>query len=369
MSKLETADQPNPLPGPDAATQPNAAASAAAKAGVSRLNIVLLALLLIQVVLIAVTYWPAPASQANDALLLAGMQAADVDRIALTGVDGVEVELVRGGDGWLLPNLDDYPALGDKVEETLTKLLAIETDRLVTRTRESHARLKVAEQAFERKVSLHGGDGIEKSIYIGTSAGAGATHVRLEGSDETYLTSEIAAWELNAPIANWVELLYVSLPAADLVAVELSNANGDLSFQRDENGDWQLDGLSEGEALAADRISSLLTQVATVRMTEPVGRTEQPDYGMEAPQATLVLTTRNAAGGEESVTLLVGAEVDERDEESDHLFKSSASPYFVTIPGYTAKGFIDKTRADYLVEESASGDVESDDPFPSLSSD
>ena len=79
-------------------------------------------ILLVQVVAIAVTYWPRSTTETAAGPLLGDLQAEEVSRITFTGSDGVEIELARGGDGWLLPGVDEYPALDVKIDETLASI-------------------------------------------------------------------------------------------------------------------------------------------------------------------------------------------------------------------------------------------------------
>ncbi|HXF64413.1 MAG TPA: DUF4340 domain-containing protein, partial [Caldilineaceae bacterium] len=156
----------------------------------NRLNLALAVVLVIQTALAVVVYWPRTTSGGGEALL-PDVTAEEVTSLRIADAEGNEVVLERGEEGWTLAGTDGYPANEEKINTSLDKLLALNGDRLVTQTAASHKQLQVAEDDFVRRITLNAG-GDEYTLYLGSSAGAGATHLRLAGNDATYLTSEVA---------------------------------------------------------------------------------------------------------------------------------------------------------------------------------
>jgi hypothetical protein len=126
----------------------------------SRRNQVLSLVLVIQIALAAVIFWPrSTASGAAAGPLLENFNADQVISLTITDTDSNHVTLTKGAQGWALPEADDYPADGQKISELLNKIEGVRTNRLVTRTESSHQRLKVDENDFVRLVEVQLADG------------------------------------------------------------------------------------------------------------------------------------------------------------------------------------------------------------------
>ncbi len=302
---------------------------------------ILTIILILQIGLAAVVLWPRSAGSAEvgEALLM-DLSGEDIQQIEIEDGDGDSITLVRSEDGWVLPEVDDFPAVTAKVDLLITSLLEITNDRLITRTESSHRQLKVAEDAFERKIVLSSGEASLRTLYIGSSPSFGSAHVRLEGEDETYLTGSIAAHQANADAASWVDTAYHSVPQEEIRAIRLKNANGEWEFEKDEEGNWSLAGLAEGEELNASTMSTLGNRAASINLSEPLGLEENAAYGMAEPLAILVIQT-----DEKTITLSVGA-FDE--ESSTYVVKSSESQYFVRVSEFTANPLVDNSDEDII---------------------
>lgn len=333
-------------------TQTTLPAAGQPRPALSRVNLMLLALLALQLLAVAWVYWPRAGSPEGTPLL-PGVSADQVTRLRIADADR-SVELERTGDGWVMAGTDGYPANTEKITTTLASLIGITTDRLVTTTPASHARLQVAPDAFARQVTLTtpGGDQV---IYLGSSAGAGATHVRLDGNDATYLTSGLDVWQLDTAPSSWVNATYFSLPADEVVSLTLQNANGTLTFVKDENGEWTLQDRAPDEEVLAANISTLVTRATGVNLTVPLGTSDKPEYGMADPLATLTLQTQNEQGETAEYTLRLGA----KGADNTYVFKASSSPHYVRIAGFTGDEFANKQRADFLPQPEAA-DTETD---------
>lgn len=311
-----------------------------------RLNVILAAVLVIQALLTAFVYWPRPAAGGDNQPLLGDLAADAVTGVTITDNSGRTVALERTADGWTLAGTDGYPAKETKITETLDKLLAITANRQVTTQAASHRRLQVAEDEYQRKVEVATDSGVH-TLFLGSSAGAAATHVRAAGEDATYLTGAIAAWELDTAVSGWIDAAYFSAPAADIVRLTVQNANGTLTFVRDDNDEWTLSDLAAGEEVLPNNITTLVNRVAFLNLQTVLGKSEQPEYGLAEPQATVEVTVKGEDGGETTTTFVVGAK---NTDSNTYYFKSSASPYYVLLAAYTGDEFVQKQRSDFLAQ-------------------
>lgn len=310
----------------------------------SRLNQILIGLLVVQLALVGFIFWPRSSSQAAGGPLLANFDAAEVTALTIADGEGNHLSLAKRGDQWMLPDKGDFPVDGEKVTPFLEKIAAVQADRLVTQTEGSQARLQVAPDEFNRRLELTLADGSTDELYVGSSAGAGATHVRAADRPQVYLTGELAAWDANPQVTAWVDTLYFTVPQTATTGLTLENQNG--AFEFTQAGDtWTMAGLAEGETLDQAAVSSLLNQASSVRLTDVLGAEEQTDYGLAEPLATVTLET-----GDGTYTLQVGA----RDETTNsYVFHASNSPYYVRVAGWAGDAFANKTRADFLAEPPA----------------
>jgi len=310
----------------------------------SRTNRILAVVLVVQIVLIAVAFWPRPASVAGGESLLAGLEAEQIAQLTISDETGDQVKLAKEMGNWVLPEADDYPCTENTVPEFLDKIVALKANRLVTQTPASHKRLKVADDAFERRIELELADGAIHSLYLGTSPSYGVSHVRVVGRDEVYLAS-LSASDAGVNASNWVDTLYFSVTQDQIVALTLEKANGRFEFEKDEAGTWTMKDLAADETLNENNVKSLVSRASSLRMLRPLGKTEQDDYGLKEPNAVVTVETRDDEGNTKTSTILVGAK---DDEDNSYVVISSESPYYVRVSEYTVKDFAEKVRDDFL---------------------
>lgn len=313
----------------------------------SRRNQILALVLVVQIVLGVVVFWPRTvASDTGGGPLFPDFEADEVTALTIVDSEDNRVTLAKNGEAWVLPEADDYPADSEKITPILEKIEGIETDRLVTRTDASHRRLQVAGDDFSRRLEISLADDGQRQLYVGSSAGASATHVRAADQSEVYLTGELTPFEVNAQASSWIDTLYFTVPQTATVALTLENSNGTFEFER-EGDSWTMAGLAADETLNQNSVTSLASQASSIRMTEPIGTEEQATFGLEEPQATITLET-----AEETYTLRIGAQ---NEEDDSYILASSDSPYYVRIAGFTGNNFVDKTRDDFLEAPPAEG--------------
>lgn len=302
----------------------------------------LMAALLVQIALVVAVFWPRAAVEAAGAPLFPGLTAEQIVEVAIRDERGESLALLRQGDGWVLADTDGFPAKEAAVQTLLEQIVTLRTDRLVTRTKTSHGPLQVAADAFVREIALRTAEGASYTLYLGSSPSYGATHFRLAGQDETYLTGGLTSWTASAAPASWVDTAYLSVPQADVRRLAVSNALGEYTLVRDAEGQWTLEDLAEGETMDSAVAASLAARATSFNLLRPLGRTEQPDYGLAAPQATVTLETAT-----ETLTLRVGSQ----GVDGSYIVKSSGSDYYVRVSEYAVKDLAEKGREALLKGE------------------
>ncbi len=324
----------------------------------TRWNQLLLIVLIAQVALAIGLNLPENPVNSSSGPLLAGYTVDAVDEVKITDNNGVEVVLAKMDGGWVMAEADNYPAQASNIEDVLDGIAGITTDRLIARNPTSHRRLEVKDDSFQRRITLKQGDQTD-TIYVGSSAGASATHVRLDDDNTVYLTDSLTAWNVPATISHWVDTTYFTQPRANFVEVTVKNSNGVFEFIK-EGGEWMYQGIGEGETFDTNSIDSLFTNIANVRMTRPIGK----DFDMSEPLATVTLTVEvenNAAevtpepndgngATAETVTHIYTLQLGPQIEGStDYALSASESEYYVQVQDTWANTLIDLSHDSLLL--------------------
>lgn len=317
-----------------------------------RHNLILTIILAVQIILSVVVFWPRAAATGGTPLI-ANLKVDDIAALIITDDQGNTIALRRGSGGeWGLPGADDYPADADKVTPLLEKIVQIKIDQPVTRTDASHGQLQVAGDDFMRRILIETTAGTGYTLYLGTSPQYGATHVRLDGQDEAYLTSELSAWDVSATASSWIDTTYFVLEQNELAQVTLENANGTFTFvntlvdvpsEEQDVPDWTLVGIGADEQLADSEIKTTIGKGTWVTMIEPLGTEEQADYGLTEPLATVEIQK-----GDGAVTILYVGAQDPVDKS--YVVKVTESPYYARVADYNITPLVDRVRDDFIAQ-------------------
>jgi hypothetical protein len=310
----------------------------------NRGNQILVAVLVVQIALAVLVFWPRQASVAAGEPLLAGVEVDQIARVTIRDAAGEQVQLAKTDDGWVIADAGGYPATEGAVPELLDKLVGLRSGRLVAETAGSYQRLQVADQNYAHRVELKLEDGTLRTLYLGTSPSFGAIHVRVAEQTPVYLASDLSSADVGSRVSNWIDTSYFSVPQDQIVAVTLENRNGTFEFQK-VGEEWTMAGLAADETLDTGSVTSLVSRATSVRMLRPLGTEPMPSYRMDAPSAVLVLNARSPEGTATTYTLHVGAR---SEEDSSYVIKSSESPYYVRVAEFTAQDWVEKDHQGFL---------------------
>lgn len=341
----------------------------------SKGNRILAAVLVVQVVAAAALFLPTVtgSQQPTGGPLLQNFNSDDVVGLIIHDNANNELDLTKSGVNWVLPKVDNYPVTASNVSSFLDKLKALQTNRLIAQSQSSQSRLHVAPDQYERLVEIQQGGNKVTRLYIGTSGGTNATHMRIDDQAQIYLTSGLASTDAATNASAWVDTAYYSVTQDNIVNLNVKNDNGTFNFKK-VNGAWTLDGLANGEVFKTDSITSLLTQVSSISLTMPLGLTEQDKYGLKSALAIVTVTTSQQViptaqptsallnppfvpkgtptaaptqatqNVETTSTLQIGA----KQSSGDYALKASTSTYYVDVNATTAEAFINLKKADLL---------------------
>ena len=311
----------------------------------SKRNQILAGILLAQALLAVFVLWPRSAPASAGAPLFADFEASDVTSLKISDQDKNMVELKKLGSDWVLADADSFPVDASKVTPILDKIAAIKTNRLVTRTSDSHKRLQVAADDFLRKVEFTLSSGAAHTLFIGSAPGTRATHVRADQQSEVFLASDLSSYEVGAQETSWIKTTYVSITQTEMVGLTVTNITGTLQFSKDVSGAWTLDVLPAGAALDTGAVTSLVSQAANVTLLKPLGKQAKPEYGLDKPQATVAVRFESGDQPVATLTLTIGAK---DPTDNSYYVKSSASEYIVKVSEYSVRDFVTKTAQDFV---------------------
>lgn len=279
----------------------------------NRTNRILAGALLVQLVLAVLVFLRKDEARIGKLEpLLEGVEAEKVDRIRVfdawppakeEGEDAAKkdrkpdqpaVELVKRGSDWQLASHFDYPADGSKVSELLDKVTAIRTRGALASGKARQKQLEVADDSYQRKLVLTAG-GKDVTLYIGASAGARQTSVRLAGSDEVHGASGLSAFAVGATPASWIDTAYFKVEKEQIASLEVTNANGTFSLEPGAGGTWsvELNGkpieVPAGQEIDKDLIDQVVSRVATLTMNEP----GDPKRAIDKPKVTVTVRMKS----------------------------------------------------------------------------
>lgn len=305
---------------------------------------ILAGLLIAQIALLAIVYWPRP-TQATSAPLFPDLKTADVARLTISDKDGKSITLAQQAGNWLLPNAGDFPAQTSKVTALLDKVAGLKTNRLITQTPASHARLQVADNNFVRRLDLETTQGAKYTLYLGSAPRAGATHFRLAGQDNVYQVGNLSSTDAAIEPVGYIDATYLSFADADVTTLTVANAKGKLEFSKTAEGAWTLAELKPDQPLDAGQVQMLLNRIASVNLTRPLGITADPAWGLDKPGAVVTAITKSAQGEGKTYVLQIGA----KDETTNNYYvKASTSPYYVQVASFSLDDFVNKAAADFI---------------------
>ena len=346
----------------------------------SRFHIVLAALAVIQVVLVFVI-------GGNDAVTddvgldghrpMPDLAAVDLGQIVVASKDGKTVDVKRAGDAWVLANRGDYPVRATQVESTtkaLRKLYAIR--KLATDATRYHD-LEVAPDNFHLRITVKNKDGeTVDDFYLGEQGSADKLVYRRVDDEQAWAATGPDSWDFDASTSSWIDTQYTDIPKDDLRRVEIKRKDDSLVLiakvtkktEPPKPGETETEtpkvtetvtwvALVDGKETPADesKVSSLLGSITSLNLAEPVGKELKPEYGFDNPTATATLTMKD-----DSVhTLQVGKK--REGEDNDWYFKSSTSPFVVTLRDYTITDYFQKKVADVLKVEEKKDDAKTPD--------
>lgn len=321
----------------------------------NRRNMILLALLICQVIAVVALYRPAIRQSAEAVVFFPGLSAQLTREITLTDNNGASIRLNHEGGTWQIASRDNIPVAPEKITAVISKLAGLNSSRLVTRTRGSHARLKVADELFSRRLEVKTDTGTT-TLYLGSAPSYQTMHVRLADNDLVYLVEDLAAWELGTEPNGWWQNHYLDIPVETVQGLTLANSHGTIGLARTDDKSWHLgsDG-QEDRQIGNEAVSQLLAAAASLTASDYLGRNPDASYGLAKPAVTMTLSFKKPA---ETETKQVRVEIGPAAAEGgQHVAKSSDSAFYVRLTATEIERLLNASADDFPVGAAADVDM------------
>lgn len=188
----------------------------------------LLLVLLIQCGIAGVVFWPKQGAGGKAAAnTLAPVSSDMIDELRIGDESDNEAVLVRSGERWLLPDLENLPADAEKVEALLSGVTEQNLSWPIARSSAARQRFQVADYYYQRRLTMLFDGEKQGTLYLGTSPGFRKVYARSAGQDAIY-SIELNTFDVPATADAWLEpkLLQVRAPLridADLYNLYLEN--------------------------------------------------------------------------------------------------------------------------------------------------
>ena len=320
----------------------------------STTNIVLMLLFIAQLGLLS--FWQLRGSVAPpSAEALVDIALDEVQSLEVVDAAGSSLNIERLDGAWVLANSDGFPVQASAIDPLLAKLLAIRNDSLVAQKASSHARLKVAENDFEKYIELQGA-GKNIALYFGTSPRASSIHVRRGDQNAVYIGRDIQSFDLRTTLSAYIDSNYINIAPNNLLALDIERDGQSYSFSPlNDNGNWRLDA-DEAIAVAGlapedfdpDKIDEFVRSAQRISLTTPMGTSEEASYGLDEPVA-IARYSIASEGASEVVELLIGAELD-----GQRVIKASNQPHYVRASGLSVGDIVGLSLESFLADEEIS---------------
>jgi hypothetical protein len=284
---------------------------------------------------------------------LMAFDSKSVTAIRIEGGSEGPVTLAKADQGWVIADLADFPADGAKVDQLLEKLAGLKRPLPVATSPEAQRRHKVADEGFERRVTLEAGDKPVATLILGDSPGFRRTFVRPAGESVVF-DLDLALFDASNRQDDWLARDNLRLGQETIERI----GSGDWALVKAEST-WGLEGSDQAPDEAA--VNGLLNRLASLSFRGVLGSEDKPEYNQSAPMLEIAL---GLAGGTERQYRISQAQ-----DGEDLVLKVSDRPWYYKLSELDLEGLKDLSRDKLLGTEPAEAEVVPADTEPAVPED
>jgi hypothetical protein len=280
-------------------------------------------------------------AQPPSAALLA-FEPAQITSIRIAGAPGEELVLDKSDAAWVLPTAWNAPADASQVEQFLQRLHGLQQGLPVAGTAGARQRFEVAEEKFQRHVTLLAAGEPVASVYFGTSPGLRKVHARNAGADRVYAVS-FAIYEAPDQADDWLDKALLRIGENELRAIEFDGLSLTRAAGEEASGSapWQLLGADAGADLQQDKATALAAAVARLQVRKVLGDADQPVYQQAAPRLRLRLRGADADA--------IDWTLSKPEQGESYVLKSSQYPWYFEVSDWSAQALLEAATRQALL--------------------
>jgi len=289
--------------------------------------------LLVQLLLVIWIWWPQKSETFIQSGLFDGMNWEKLKTISIKDQEE-ELVLIKTNDQWIVPDQFDYPADKKKLAEIFKKLKGLNSGFIVGQTQNSHKRLEVSNDQFQKKVSFSK----DLGFYLGTSPQFKKVHIRRFTQKEVYTTDQLSSYDLPTDSNNWIEKNFVKIDSAKIKSIELQRGKEKFLFIRVKSKEedkekevWKLD----NKTVDKSKFDPILRNLSGLRLTKVFGNKEKREYGLKKPNAVITISYEKE-GKVLQKTILIG-----KKKENDYVGHLQGSSFYVAVSSYQLKNLLE----------------------------
>jgi len=292
-----------------------------------------------------------------------------VDQVTIDG-DGKTTTLQLKDKKWSVEQLSGFEADQARVSGLVDRIAGLKRGLALATSAGALKRFKVADDGFDRKITLGGGGKTLGTLYLGTSIDARHANGRAGGDNAVYSLG-LASFEVPAAPGDWADKTVLQVPRADVASITI----GALALARADEaskgaaaaaveakpdgakpdvvkaaagaappaGSWQasagISGAEHVDSAAVDRLGDALAQL---QVGAPLGTESKPEYGLGAPALDLALKRKDGT----TVDYALG----KKQGSGDYVIKSSLRPEYFSLPGYEGEQLLNVAKRETLVK-------------------
>jgi hypothetical protein len=251
-----------------------------------------------------------------------------VTAIRIDGGSEGPVTLAKADRGWVIADLADFPADGTKVDQLLEKLAVLKRPLPIATSPEAQRRHKVADEGFERRVTLEAGDRPVATLILGDSPGFRRTFARPAGESVVY-DLDLPLFDVSNRRDDWLarDSLHVGQETIERVS------SADWTLIKAE-GAWKLEG--SDQVPDEQVVNGLLSRLANLSYRGVLGGQDKPEYNLASPALEITL---GLTGGTERNYRIAQAK-----DSEDWVLKASDRPWYFKLAEFDLEGLKDLSR-------------------------
>ncbi|SDX11476.1 DUF4340 domain-containing protein [Thiocapsa roseopersicina] len=270
---------------------------------------------------------------------LLGIAPDQVQGLRIDSGDGTEsVTLARRGDTWIVADLADLPVQGSKVEQFLGELAALKRPLPIATSEEAQERFKVADDTFERRLTLEGETGPIAGLLIGDSPGFKRVFAGIPGEPGVY-ELRLALSDVSARRDDWIDVGLLRLEGEQINRI----ATSDWILNKDQTGVWTL--ADSDRPVDEETVSALMLRIANLGYRGVLGIADDPAYNQQDPLIELQIGLTDGSKRRYRISRAKDSE--------DYVLKDPERPWYFKLSEFDLGELLDIESADLLAANDA----------------